>query len=117
MGFWEHTAKTPMQNPYNPPQSEVYDEEVTSQSRQKKCTQCGSSDTYYDMFEHPRFNIITFLLIGWVYLLVRYAFHSSKLTCSDCDHEFRHKSVGSTVALFLFVLLAASWIYAAVAGN
>ncbi len=69
------------------------------------CPHCGSKNTSKTGVLSAGPNIIKFLIIGWLYLVVREAFNRRDLICSDCGKEGEYKSIASWVCLGLLAAL------------
>ncbi|MDQ8189714.1 hypothetical protein [Roseibacillus persicicus] len=107
-------------DPYQSPHSEFRaPSEEPKRERGLPCLACGSLNTSKDKFFRARPSVISVMLFGWFFLVVKAAFHVRSSECRDCGANRRYKTTGSKVALgfvgfvlFLIVLAVVSEINA-----
>ena len=93
-------------NPYEAPNSETPEPNDLPKGKGKVCKFCGSENIYEpDLFSRRKPNIIFFLLVGWIYLLGRYAFEIKTDGCEDCGETHKYKPIGSYIAMIFFLLI------------
>jgi len=76
------------------------------QRQGRRCLQCGSCNTGGESALRRRPGIVAVIFFGWVFLLMRHAFSRSTEVCRDCGAVSRFKTIGSWLALGVFMLLA-----------
>ena len=70
-----------------------------------QCPKCGSADTYGQGVLTPGPSLFYTILLDWLYLLARAAFARKSWTCRHCGARFRHRTLGSYIALLILALL------------
>lgn len=94
-------------NPYETPLAKSDEPiDVTMPARGIPCRACGSRNTGSDNFLRARPSIISVMLFGWMFLLIRGAFAMRVSQCRDCGEVRRYKSAGSWVALGVLVFIS-----------
>ena len=74
------------------------------------CPKCGSPRREAAGALRPKPNVLWVILIGWIYLLVRFAFVKREVKCADCGEYYRYRTVASMVALVLVMILLAALV-------
>lgn len=101
---------TPM-DPYKPPKTAPGDpvapEPAALGKRGRPCASCGSPNTGDEVALRNKPGILTVMLFGWVFLLIRAAFSKRTETCHDCGAIRRYRTTGSRLAMTFLLLLAA----------
>lgn len=67
------------------------------------CPSCGSTNTTSDSVLRSRPNLLAVMLFGWIFMLARGAFAMRNSLCMDCGETHRYKSLGSWIALLIFL--------------
>jgi len=95
-----------LMDPYAPP-STAPDDSLPLGQRGQPCLKCGSANTGTEVALRNKPGLLTVMLFGWVFLLIRGAFAMRNETCRDCGAIRRYKTTGSWLALIVLVLIAA----------
>lgn len=95
----------PPSTPPSPPTVDRSDDSVAEVKEGKRCEKCGSTNTSGDHALRSKPSILAFLLFGWVFLLIRSAFSKQREYCHDCGAVRVYKTIGSTFALLILLLL------------
>ena len=94
-------------NPFKSPNAvneTNFNVEVEVVKKSTPCYNCGSLNTRETSPIQYRPRIIFFLIIGWLYLLGRYAFSHKEINCKDCGKIHSYKTLGSWIALIILLL-------------
>jgi len=71
------------------------------------CPKCGSPRRERADALRAKPNVLWVILVGWIYLVIRFAFVKREVKCADCGEYYRVRTVGSMVALVVLVILVA----------
>lgn len=98
-------------DPYKPPSTSPGDPVAARSAplgkRGRPCASCGSPNTADEVALRQKPGILTVILFGWVFLLIRSAFSKATETCHDCGAIRRYKTTGSWLAMAFLLLIAA----------
>ncbi len=98
-------------DPYTPPTTDPGDPGAARvagpSNRGLPCLKCGSENTGDELALRHKPGILTVMLFGWVFLLIRAAFSKRTETCHDCGAIRRYRTTGSWLAMTFLLLIAA----------
>lgn len=107
-------------DPYKPPSTCPGDPVAASSSPLgrpgRPCESCGSPNTANEVALRQKPGIVTAMLFGWVFLLIRSAFSKVTETCHDCGAIRRYRTTGSQLAMVILLLIAVLIALGLVAG-
>lgn len=69
------------------------------------CEKCGSDNTGTETALRMRPSVIAFVLLGWLFLLVRTAFKPKTETCRDCGSTTSFRTPGNNLALAILIMI------------
>ena len=99
-------------DPYETPEAvDVVHNTAEQKHEGEPCRECESTNTTEDSVLKSKPSILTIILFGWPFLLIRGALAMRTVVCRDCGSSYRYKSLGSWIVLCL-VLFAAMFFIA-----